>query len=90
MPYFITDLAFKKVLNKRPVIVYIHPYEIDPPPFQNFYMNEVNSSSFKTRFKIKKYWFNRSSVLFKLSSLLGQYRFTTLRELINQRLNIDL
>lgn len=89
-PYFFTNHACKVIGRSRPVNLYLHPYEIDPPPFQPFYMEEVRQTSLKSRAKLKTYWFNRKTVLPKLRNLLGSYRFTTMRSVINTKLETAL
>lgn len=90
LPYQYTDYAFRKIMHQRPVNVYLHPYELDIPPFQEFYMNEVRKSSMMNKLQLKAYWYNRSSVIPKLRRLLGNYRFTTLKDVINNALDISL
>jgi polysaccharide deacetylase family protein (PEP-CTERM system associated) len=85
-PYFFTNHAFKVIGQHRPVNLYLHPYEIDPPPFQRFYMEEVSQSSLKNRARLKGYWFNRRTVLPKLRNLLTTYRFGTLKSIIDTQL----
>lgn len=89
-PYFMTSHTFRRTLNHRPVNVYLHPYEIDPPPFQEFYMDAVRKSTLMNKLQLNAYWFNRKSVIPKLRRLLGKYNFKTLREVINSTLNTDL
>lgn len=85
-PYFFTNHAFKVIGQNRPVNLYLHPYEIDVPPFQQFYMEEVSKSSLKSRAKLKGYWFNRRTVMPKLRNLLSTYRFGTMKSIINTQL----
>jgi polysaccharide deacetylase family protein (PEP-CTERM system associated) len=89
-PYFFTNHACKVIGKSRPVNLYLHPYEIDPPPFQPFYMKEVGQSSLKSRAKLKTYWFNRKTVMPKLRNLLGSYRFNSMRSVINTKLETAL
>jgi polysaccharide deacetylase family protein (PEP-CTERM system associated) len=89
-PYSFTNYVFKKVLHQRPVNVYLHPYEIDPPPFQQFYMDAVSNSSFKIKTQIRAYWYNRESVMPKICNLLNTYKFDTLQNIIKMTLKIDL
>jgi polysaccharide deacetylase family protein (PEP-CTERM system associated) len=81
-PFIYTDNAFRIIQKKRPVNVYLHPYEIDVPPFQEFYMEEVRHSSRRTRWKLYAYWYNRKSVVPKLRRLLKRYQFDTLYNVI--------
>ena len=88
-PYSFTNQAFKVIGSKRPVNLYLHPYEIDPPPFQQFYMDEVSESSLKSRMKLNGYWFNRGTVVPKLRKLLATYRFNTLKSVIYTQLKTE-
>lgn len=88
-PYAFTNRAFKAIAPERPVNLYLHPYEIDPPPFQQFYMDEVSRTGLKNRMKLKGYWFNRKSVVPKLRKLLSTYSFDTLWSVINTQLKTD-
>lgn len=89
-PYFITNHTVRRTLNYRPVNVYLHPYEIDPPPFQDFYMDAIRKSSLQNKLQLKAYWLNRTSVFPKLRRLLAKYNFNTLQEVINNTINTDL
>ncbi|UCH15448.1 MAG: DUF3473 domain-containing protein [Bacteroidales bacterium] len=89
-PFCFTNYAFKKIRNKRPVNVYMHPYEIDTPPFQQFYMDAIRKTSLKNKMQLKAYWFNRKSVIPKLRRLLGRYNFNTLRNVINLTLRTNI
>lgn len=85
-PYAFTRHAFNTISRSRPVNLYLHPYEIDTPPFQKFYMDEVGKTSFRHRMKLKGYWFNRSTVLPKLRKLLAAHQFTTMKSVIDAHL----
>jgi polysaccharide deacetylase family protein (PEP-CTERM system associated) len=85
-PYVFTRHAFKVIGQSRPVNLYLHPYEIDPPPFQPFYMEQISKTSLKSKARLRTYWFNRKTVLPKLRNLLGSYRFNSLRSIIDTQL----
>jgi polysaccharide deacetylase family protein (PEP-CTERM system associated) len=89
-PYGFTRNAVNRVADSRPFIFYMHPYEIDPPPFQDFYMDEVRASSFRNKLQLRMYWFNRNSVYPKLKKLLADNEFTSLKSLISARLSTVL
>ena len=89
-PYLFTSYAFNKIIKHRPVNVYLHPYEIDLPPFQQFYMDAVRKSPFRNKVKLKTYWFNRKSVIPKLRRLLETYKFDTMRNVIEDALKIRI
>ena len=88
-PFIFTDSAFRKIQKIRPVNVYLHPYEIDPPPFQEFYMEEVRKSSLRAKWKLYAYWYNRKTVMPKLGKLLRRYRFDTLNNVIQATLKAE-
>ena len=69
--------------------MYLHPYEIDPPPFQEFYMEEVRKSSLRAKWKLYAYWYNRKTVMPKLGKLLRRYRFDTLNNVIQATLKAE-
>lgn len=89
-PFLYTNKAIAKIQKQRPINIYMHPQEIDMPPYQDFYMKLINASPFKKRMQIKKYWINRSSVYPKLTRLLNRYDFTSLRDVINSSLKINI
>lgn len=89
-PYSFTSHAFKKIIVNRPVNVYLHPYEIDRPPFQQFYMDEIRRSALKDRIKLKSYWYNRRTVIPKLRRLLETYKFNTMCHVINNTLKTQI
>lgn len=89
-PYAFTRKAIKQIAGSRPFIFYMHPYEIDPPPFQDYYMAAVRSSSFRNKLQLRMYWFNRNSVYPKLGRLLSDHAFLPLREVISRRLSTEL
>ncbi|MBN2167179.1 MAG: DUF3473 domain-containing protein [Marinilabiliaceae bacterium] len=89
LPFSLTDYSFNKIQQERPVNVYLHPYEVDTPPFQDFYMEQVSKASFREKIKLKTYWYNRDTVVPKLSMLLDKYKFDTLYNVISNALIIN-
>jgi polysaccharide deacetylase family protein (PEP-CTERM system associated) len=88
-PYGFTRSAIRRLEKDQSYIFYMHPYEIDIPPFQEFYMDAVRNTSFRNKLKLRMYWFNRQSVYPKLSRLIREFRFAPLREVISSRLGTD-
>jgi len=82
-PKWITQKAFNKITEKRPAIVYIHPYELDTERYPDYYFEQLNKSGFLKRNKMKSMWWNRKTVYSKLSSLLEIYEFGTMNKVIN-------
>jgi len=83
-PYAVTKWAIKHIQNKRPAIVYMHPYEIDTEA-RTF---DTKHLSYKDRLKVIKFHKmqqrNRNTVAIKLGKLLDEFEFTTIAEVINK------
>lgn len=88
-PYGFTRSAIRRIGEDQSYIFYMHPYEIDIPPFQEFYMDAVRNTSVRNKLKLRMYWFNRQSVYPKLGKLIGEFRFAPLKEVIGNRLGTD-
>lgn len=84
MPYSLTNYYFKKISKKNPVIVYMHPYEIDLERYPEFFYNELRKVSFIKNLKIKLNWVGRDLFRKKISTLLDNYDFTTMIDVIQE------
>lgn len=84
-PEWITNKAFESIIQKRPAIVYIHPYELDTEKYPEYYFDELKKSGFFSRNKMKSMWINRKSVYSKLSTLLEKYEFEPLISIVKKR-----
>lgn len=85
-PAFFTDWAFRSIQRSRPVILYMHPYEIEVgvPPLDTSGLDPEKAKR-ATRFH-RLQLRNRHTVEGKLLRLLGRHRFAPLREVIEQEL----
>jgi polysaccharide deacetylase family protein (PEP-CTERM system associated) len=78
-PYAVTKWAIRKINNQgKPAMVYIHPYEIDTEDFENYGFD----NKFKTKFTRFTQEFNRENTKDKIKALLGDFEFTTIRDLL--------
>lgn len=81
-PYAVTKWAIKSIQKKRPVIVYIHPHEIDTEA-RAF---DTTHLSYKERNKAirfhKMQQRNKNTVGKKLIKLLSEFKFTTIKEVL--------
>lgn len=82
-PYAVTKWAIKRIQKARPVIVYMHPYEIDsePKPFQIKHLScddKIRAVKFH-KLQLR----NRDAVRDKILALLSEFDFTTLRQVID-------
>lgn len=81
-PMGFTKWVFEKVEQERPVILYIHPYEIDTERYPDYYFAELKKVGILKRNKMKAMWWNRKTVYSKLESLLDAYDFDMLQNII--------
>jgi len=83
-PYAVTKWAIKRIQKTRPVIVYMHPYEIDTEA-RAF---DTEHLSYKEKNKVIKFHKmqqrNRNTVARKLVKLLNEFEFNTIGEVINR------
>ena len=81
-PYLFTKKAFETIGNERPVILYMHPYELDTNRYPDYYFDELAKAGFIKRNKMKSMWWNRKTVHPKLTALLENYHFEPLQDII--------
>lgn len=84
-PEWITEKAFERIIKDRPAIVYLHPYELDTEPYPDYYFDELEKASFWKRNKMKSMWINRETVYPKLTSLLEDYEFEPIINIVRKR-----
>lgn len=83
-PYLFTKKVFEKISTERPVIVYMHPYELDTERYPEYYFDELVKSDFIKRTRMKSMWWNRKSVYKKLEKLLSKYQFCRTKDIIQK------
>lgn len=89
-PRWLTERSFEKVAEKRPVNVYMHPYEMDTVPYPDYYFEELKKAGLIKRLKMRSMWINRSSIYPKLSYLLKKYEFDTMINIVrNNEKSLD-
>lgn len=85
-PYLFTKKAFEKIGEQRPVIVYLHPYELDTDRYPDYYFDELKKLRLIKRKKMKSMWWNRKSVFKKLDKLLSRYQFNSIEKIIDKKI----
>lgn len=85
LPYWFTEWAMRRVSRDRPVIVYVHPYEMDrsQPPAE--YAVLLKTARLRTRLVYRLRERGRNTVERKLERLLSGHEFLPLIEVIKQR-----
>jgi polysaccharide deacetylase family protein (PEP-CTERM system associated) len=81
-PYSFTKWSFEKISRQRPVILYMHPYELDTERYPDYYFEQLNRASFKKKLRMKSMWWKRNTVYAKLKRLLKEYKFDTMESII--------
>jgi polysaccharide deacetylase family protein (PEP-CTERM system associated) len=83
-PYTVTSWAMKHIQKTRPVIVYMHPYEIDTQTqyFQSEYFSGKDNRKARRFHRIQLR--NRNTVGRKFVKLLDEFKFATIKEVINR------
>jgi polysaccharide deacetylase family protein (PEP-CTERM system associated) len=83
-PYLYAKLAIKCIQRKRPAIVYMHPYEIDTREL-DFTTGNLTDKQKKRALKFHGMQMrNRNTVKNKVKRLLSDFKFTTIRSLIEK------
>ena len=90
LPYVVTKWAMGHIQKERPVIVYMHPYEIDsePKPLSTNHLELKDKNRAIRRYK--RQLRNRNTVGEKLNKLLSDFDFSPLKEVIRESLKITL
>lgn len=84
MPYNLTNYYFKKISKIKPVILYMHPYEIDIEKYPEDIYNELKKKPLIENIKIRSTWMGRGLYRKKISKLLENYEFAPLIDIINK------
>lgn len=82
-PYIVTKQAIKHIQKQRPVIVYMHPYEIDTEDVTFETEHLSNSDKNKVLAFHKMQLRNRKTMFQKLLNLLSDFKFAPIAQIID-------
>ncbi|OHB59882.1 MAG: hypothetical protein A2173_12030 [Planctomycetes bacterium RBG_13_44_8b] len=83
-PYAVTKYAIKRIQKNRPAIVYMHPYEIDIDKL-SFDMNHLSDEQKSKALKFHRLQMrSRNTVKNKVRHLLTDFKFTTIKALVEK------
>jgi hypothetical protein len=82
-PYNLTKRAFKSINKERPVIVYLHPYELDINKYPDYFYEARSKANLKQKLNLMFYRYKKETVKPKLESLLNEFKFAPLAEIIS-------
>jgi len=81
-PYAVTRRSFLKIQEDRPVIVYLHPYELDNRRYPGYFYDAKKSLGIKQRLPLTFYRLNKGTVKGKLTNLIREFPFKPIIEVI--------
>lgn len=82
LPAQVSRYFFRRIQNQRPVIMYLHPYEIDAERYPDFYMQALKKAPLRTRLRMRSFWLRRRSLLDRYDRILTEFRFGPIRDLL--------
>lgn len=81
-PYAVTRRSFRKIRKVRPVIVYLHPYELDHRKYPDFFHEAKRNLGIRQRIPLAFYRLNKGTVKGKLTNLIQEFPFKPIIEII--------
>jgi len=81
LPMSVSRGIFRKIQTHRPVIMYLHPYELDAERYPDYYFRELAKAPLPTRLRMRSFWLRRKSLLKRYDRILGEFDFGPIAEL---------
>lgn len=82
LPYTLSRGIFGRIQQRRPVVMYLHPYEIDPDRYPDFYLKELARAPLKTRLRMRSFWWRRGSLHARYDRILSEFRFGRMMDVL--------
>ena len=89
-PYRFTQKAFQSIMKQRPVIVYLHPYELDIEKYPDYFYKAMSKARLEQKLALLFYRYKKNTVKNKLTKLTKEFRFMPLRQIIFNLESADL
>lgn len=83
LPYIFTEISFKILQKQRPVIVYMHPYEIDEEKYPDFFYEAMRTLNIRRRIPLSLYRLNKGTVFTKLERLIRDNKFKPIIDIVH-------
>ncbi|MFX0195792.1 MAG: DUF3473 domain-containing protein [Candidatus Hodarchaeota archaeon] len=87
-PYWFTKWAMCRIGRQRPVIVYMHPYELDLEPMPDEFRFRLSTADRHKKRFMKLQFRNRRTVPHKIERLLSEFDFLPLAEVIQREIKV--
>ena len=81
LPFNFSRAIFRRIQSQRPVIMYLHPYEVDADKYPDYYFEALSRAPLRTRLRMRSFWLRRKSLLGRYDRLLKDFRFGPIVEL---------
>lgn len=81
LPFVVARGLFRYIQSNRPVIMYLHPYEVDADKYPDYYFEALSGAPLRTRLRMRSFWLRRKSLLGRYDRLLKDFRFGPIVEL---------
>ncbi len=85
-PFWFTQWQFRQVVRRRPVNLYMHPYEVDTVTYPSYFQEAAAKAPLKRRLKLKTLPLNKGTVAGKLDQLLATHPFGRVCDILDQRI----
>ena len=82
-PYALTRRSFRRIRMDRPVIVYLHPYELDNRKYPDYFYDAKKGLGLRQRIPLTFYRLNKGTVKGKLTNLIQEFPFKPIIEIID-------
>ncbi len=89
-PYLFSKWALERVSVKRPVIVYMHPYEIDTSSYPQYIVERMKEADYRKMFTAYMQKRNKKTVEIKLKKYLSDFSFNKLSTIIGETLGMKI
>lgn len=84
MPKWLIQRLYQTYTEKQTAIHYMHPYEIDPDRYPDYYYAALRKASFGLSLKMRSFFLNRKKTPQKLSMLFSNFDFIRMDEYVNR------
>lgn len=82
LPYYWTRKAIQEIIQKRPALVYLHPYELDTEKYPEYFYRAMAAAPSKQKLSLLFYRFKKNTVKTKLYNLTKEFSFMPLKNII--------
>jgi len=90
LPAFYLRQSMMNVIKERPVITYLHPYDIDDERYPDYYFDELDKYGYLRRLRADIVFGTRKKSRKKLLYVLNGIELSPLKDIIEDEIQVDL